>query len=560
MSILKKGLLLIAIPLAFQLVFVAFLLRVLSEAADAETWALHTKDVITLTERAFGQLALMQGASRAYTLSKVEAFARDQAAAVAAVRKQFADLDKLVGDNPPQQARVRLTRDAAEKLIAWNQEQSDLVRAGKQAEAEDRVRRLVGRERLDETRKAIDQFLAEEERLDRDRTTRLAEARTAQRWAIGGGTVGMAAVTVVAAYLFGKSIAGRLGVVTANAERLAEDAPLAPPVGGRDEIGRLDEVVHESARRLLVAGQTEAQYQAELERRAAELAKTVESLRQQTQENEMFVYSVSHDLRSPLVNLQGFSKELEHACRDLEGLLRDERVPADVRARGLDVMASDVGDSLRFIKTAVSRSSAIIDALLRLSRAGRVEYRLQTVDVAGILRRVVDAMHGSIRGKAADVLLHDLAPAWGDPTAIEQVFGNLVGNAVNYLDPSRPGRVEVGMADDGRPDDKGLRTYYVKDNGLGIPAAYLAKVFVAFQRLHGTVAEGEGIGLALVRRVIERHGGRVRVESTEGAGATFYVALPAEAETADVLPAVTAVPSGTTPATVAAVVTAGPVG
>jgi signal transduction histidine kinase len=549
MSILKKGLLLIAVPLVFQLVFVALLMRVLSEAAEAEKWSLHTKDVISLTERTFGQLALMQGASRAYAISGAVVFAEDQELAVSAVRKQLAELERLVADNKPQQERVDVVRKAAERLVVWNQEQTNLVRDGKREEALDKVRRLVGRVRLDDTRKTIDAFLAEEERLDHERTGRLEEARLSQRWALGGGTVGMAAVTVAAAYLFGRGIAGRLAVVTRNAERLAEDAPLDPPVGGRDEIGRLDEVVHETSSRLLAAGQTEQQYKDELERRATELAKTVESLRQQTQENEMFVYSVSHDLRSPLVNLQGFSKELEHACRDLEGLMQDAQVPPDVRARGLDIMKADVGDSLRFIKTAVSRSSAIIDALLRLSRAGRVEYRLQTVDVAGVLRRVVDAMHGTIRTRSANIVLHDLANAWGDPTAVEQVFGNLVGNAVNYLDPSRPGRVEVGMLDGGAPDDHGLRTYYVKDNGLGIPAAYLGKVFVAFQRLHGSVAEGEGIGLALVRRVVERHGGRVRVESTEKVGTTFYVALPAEAAKADVVPAVAALPTpGETPA------------
>ena len=542
MSILKKGLLLISVPLVFQLVFVFLLMRVLAEASEAEVWALHTKDVIGKTEGVFGQLATVQGASRAYAITGSEKFDLDQTTAIAAVNKQFVELRELVRDNPPQQARVATVREAAEQLIAWNEEQRALVKAGKKDDALGRVLKLEGRERLATVRKAIDTFLLEEERLDHERTLRLEEARLAQRWAIGGGTLGMAAVTVAAAWLFGRSIAGRLAVVTRNAEQLAEDAPLAAPVGGLDEIGRLDEVVHETSRRLLAANQSEKKFQAELERRAAELAKTVESLRQQTQENEMFVYSVSHDLRSPLVNLQGFSKELEHACRDLEGLIEDPRVPDDLRARGKEVIALDVSDSLKFIKTAVSRSSAIIDALLRLSRAGRVEYRLQAVDVPTILQRVVDAMHGTIRDRSAEVVVGDLKPAWGDPTAVEQVFGNLVGNAVNYLDKSRAGRVEVGMLNGGRPDDLGLRTYYVKDNGLGIPAAYLGKVFVAFQRLHGSVAEGEGIGLALVRRVVERHGGRVWVESTEKVGTTFYVALPIGAPKPDAGPIILAKP------------------
>ena len=100
----------------------------------------------------------------------------------------------------------------------------------------------------------------------------------------------------------------------------------------------------------------------------------------------------------------------------------------------------------------------------------------------------------------------ELPTAWGDPTAVEQIFANLIGNAVHYLDPSRPGRIEVGCCDPTRSDGlAGFRVYYVKDNGLGIPAAYHQRVFTAFSRLQANVKQGEGIGLALVRRMVERH-------------------------------------------------------
>jgi signal transduction histidine kinase len=120
--------------------------------------------------------------------------------------------------------------------------------------------------------------------------------------------------------------------------------------------------------------------------------------------------------------------------------------------------------------------------------------------------------------------VQDLPPCWGDPTAVEQIFANLIGNAVNYLNPQRPGKIEISSI----AEEPGLRTYYVRDNGLGIPADHLPKVFVAFQRLHPNIAEGEGIGLALVRRIVERHGGRIWVESTVGEGSTFFVALPTQ--------------------------------
>jgi signal transduction histidine kinase len=145
--------------------------------------------------------------------------------------------------------------------------------------------------------------------------------------------------------------------------------------------------------------------------------------------------------------------------------------------------------------------------------------------------RVVDALQGTIDQRAASVTVRELPPAWGDPAAVEQIFSSLIGNALNFLDPARHGRIEVGAlepeaVDESEPRAVRMRTYYVRDNGLGIPAAYLSKVFRAFQRLHVDVASGEGIGLAVVRRTVERHGGRVWVESAEGAGSTFFVVLP----------------------------------
>jgi PAS domain S-box-containing protein len=257
--------------------------------------------------------------------------------------------------------------------------------------------------------------------------------------------------------------------------------------------------------------------------RTAELGERNLQLAQKNEENETFVYSVSHDLRSPLVNLEGFSQELAASLRDLTRLLADDRIPADVRARAAELVDGAMLESVTFIRTGVDRLSRIIDALLRLSRAGRVEYQPQRVDVAAVAKRVADALHATATERKAEVVIGELPPAWGDPTAVEQVFANLVGNALNYLDPARTGRVEVGGAD----DDGGKVTYFVRDNGLGITAAHLPRLFQAFQRLHADKAPGEGMGLAIVRRILERLGGTIRVESKPAAGTTFLVTLPA---------------------------------
>ena len=115
-----------------------------------------------------------------------------------------------------------------------------------------------------------------------------------------------------------------------------------------------------------------------------------------------------------------------------------------------------------------------------------------------------------------------LPPALGDDTAIGQIFANLIGNALKYLQPGRPGVVEIG----GETQD-GMAHYWVRDNGAGIPASARSRLFSVFQRFHPKLASGEGMGLAIVKRVVERHGGKVWAEGQEGIGTTFHLTLPA---------------------------------
>ncbi|HEV3118888.1 MAG TPA: PAS domain S-box protein [Gemmataceae bacterium] len=264
--------------------------------------------------------------------------------------------------------------------------------------------------------------------------------------------------------------------------------------------------------------------------RTAELAEANKDLSAKNRENEMFVYSVSHDLRSPLVNLQGFSKELELSCRDLRDQLIAEEVPVKVRNRAVDLLDRDVAESVHFIQNGVMRLSNIIDALLRLSRAGRVEYQWQEVDVGRVVNRVVESLRGTIAERGATVKVHELPTAWGDAGAIEQVFANLIGNALNYVGSAQGGVVEIGCLTAGVAEEA-QQTYFVRDNGIGIPEGYRHKIFQAFQRIHPHMAPGEGMGLAIVRRVVERHGGRVWFEPTGVKGTTFLVSFPMNHQT-----------------------------
>ena len=258
----------------------------------------------------------------------------------------------------------------------------------------------------------------------------------------------------------------------------------------------------------------------ELQQHVAELGATNRELLQKTSENESFVYSVSHDLRGPLVNLQGFSQELVLTQQELARLLADPRVPADVRNRGLALLSGDLSESVGFIRNAVQHLGNIIDGLLRLSRVGRVEYRREPVDVNAVVADILASMRTTIAESGATVTVERLPEIEADRNAIGQVFANIVGNAVKCLHPDRPGAIRIAATADDPP------VFVIEDNGIGIPDEYRKKIFQVFQHVHAT-AGGEGMGLAIVRRIVERHGGRIWFESTPQAGTRFFFTFAA---------------------------------
>jgi len=502
---LKKGLVVIAVPFLFQVVFIVALWKARNESEGAQIWAIHTKDVIAQTETVARFVTEAQNDVRGLIVTGDAALSGAYAEAAGRVPGAVARLHHMVRDNPGQRRQTDALRVKIAALMAALDETHRLARAGRDTEAAGRIGAYVRGRQAEGLRADLDRFLGEEERLDRLRRDRLRRTWGTQNRAIVGGAVVSALTALATVLVFSRGFARRIAVLGENARRLAEGKTLAAPIGGGDELSRLDSVFHAMA----------------------------DSLAEKDRENEMFIFSVSHDLRSPLVNLQGFSKELALSCDDLRAALAAGDVPAATRARVDELLDRDMATSVQFIRSAVTRLSAIIDALLRLSRAGRVEYRLQPVDVAAAVARVVEALGATVAERGAVVAVHPLPQAWGDPTAVEQVFANLIGNALNYLDPARPGRVEVGVIGGDAPGPgpgANLVTYYVKDNGLGVPKAYQGKLFQAFQRLHPSAAAGEGIGLALVRRVVERHGGKVWFDSSEGVGSTFSLTLPAVPE------------------------------
>jgi signal transduction histidine kinase len=525
-TILRKGLLVLALPLLYQALFIGLLMKRQGDHNQAQSWAAHTKDVLVQTDFVYRLLLTSQSNLRAFLLTKNELFAEELSKGDQQIASELARLRSMVQDNPKQQERFERVVTRTQARLDYERWITALVKNGELEQVQEELRKLSGQPLMEALRKEIESFRETEEKLDDQRIEGLRQSNITQNWLLLGGLIVNVGIGALAASMFSREISGRISVVTENTRRIADGEALPPLVAGSDEIRELDEQFHLLADHLKSSQLRERVYQEALERRAAELTRANDDLGQKNKEIEMFVYSVSHDLRSPLVNLQGFSRELEFARAELERILVGDGNP-EGRERARTLISRDVTESVHYIQTAVSRLSNIIDALLRLSRAGRVEYHPKLVELKPLILRIVEAMRGSIVERGAEVMIQDLPPVWGDPTAIEQIFANLIGNAVNYLDPKRAGRIEIGSVERAVEGLEKALTFYVKDNGLGIAEAYLPKVFAIFQRLHGNVASGEGVGLALVRRVVERHGGQVWVESTEGVGSTFFVAFPA---------------------------------
>jgi hypothetical protein len=219
-------------------------------------------------------------------------------------------------------------------------------------------------------------------------------------------------------------------------------------------------------------------------------------------ELEAFSYSVSHDLRAPLRSIDAFSQIL----------LREH-------AEGLDMEARRV---LGVVVRNAQQMGRLIDDLLALSRVGRKDLERRPVDMGRLARSVADGCSAASPGRAIEFDIGPLFGAPGDPGLLGQVWTNLIGNAVKFTRPMEPSRIEVRC----RRRDGECR-YTVRDNGVGFDPAYADKLFQPFQRLHQTSEfEGTGIGLAIVARIVHRHGGRVWAESAPGEGATFGFSLP----------------------------------
>jgi PAS domain S-box-containing protein len=241
-----------------------------------------------------------------------------------------------------------------------------------------------------------------------------------------------------------------------------------------------------------------ADLNAELEQR---VARRTAELEQANKELEAFSYSISHDLRAPLRAMGGFARvlETEHAAE----------------------LTTGARHAIERIRQNTAKMGQLIDGLLDFSSLGRRALSRQGINTTAIVRTVVDELQPEITGRNVDLVVNELPPCEADAILLKQVYVNLLANALKYSRGRDPAVIRVGWK-----KEKGETVYFVKDNGAGFEMEYADKLFRVFQRLHrADEFEGTGVGLAIVQRIIHRHGGRIWAEARADKGATFYFTL-----------------------------------
>lgn len=242
----------------------------------------------------------------------------------------------------------------------------------------------------------------------------------------------------------------------------------------------------------------------EIQRLNRELERRIADLTEVNQELEAFTYTAAHDLRAPLRHMHGFA-----------GFLRRE---------WYDKLDDDGRHCLDKITASSRGMGQLLDDLLNFSRLGRVELQFHRVSLCKLVEDIRQELEAELNGRTLTWHVSELPEVAGDSSLIHQVFFNLIANAVKYTRKRQDAHIEIGS----RPENEGMTTIFVRDNGAGFEMEYVDKLFRVFQRLHKAQDfEGSGIGLAIVRRIVDRHGGRAWAHSVPGEGATFYVSLPA---------------------------------
>jgi PAS domain S-box-containing protein len=256
----------------------------------------------------------------------------------------------------------------------------------------------------------------------------------------------------------------------------------------------------------------------ERKRMEEQLQRYAADLERSNEEVKNFAYIVSHDLRVPLVNLKGYTAELRSALEVISPNMATALPHLTEEKRSAVAMAlhEDVPEALEFITTSVSQMDSFINSVLQLSRLGRQELKSEPIDMNALVQTTVENLSHQIQEQGIKVAVGSLPQVVADRTSMEQIMGNVLSNAVKYLDPERLGQIAVTAE-----TNNGEQIFRIQDNGRGIAEEDMHKVFAPFRRAGKQDTPGEGMGLAYVQTLVRRHRGRIWCESELGKGTTM---------------------------------------
>ncbi len=246
-----------------------------------------------------------------------------------------------------------------------------------------------------------------------------------------------------------------------------------------------------------------------------------ETIVAKNKEMENYLYVASHDLRTPLVNIQGFSMRLKKQADSIKSLFADKMLEPEMLQQLTIITDEDIPKTLSFVHSSIEKMDSLINGLLQLSRTGRVEMNIQKIDMNALFATILQSLDFQIKESQCKIHINPLAGCYGDAALLDQLFANIISNALKYADSERPLEITI--------DAKNIHNklvYTIRDTGKGIEQKYLDKIWDIFYRIDPRSGKtGEGIGLSLVKRIAEKHKGKVWVESEENKGSVFHIEL-----------------------------------
>ena len=253
------------------------------------------------------------------------------------------------------------------------------------------------------------------------------------------------------------------------------------------------------------------------------MAALLEELKYANKEMEIFTNMTSHDLRAPLISLKGFTEELKILLNQIEPTVEKGMAQIDTKDRMMTEKAikEDIPEALKFITRSIDKMDLLTEALLELSHLGKRKLSFTKIDVNKLVQDSIEALQHQIKANNVEIEVGDLPEVIADIGSLHQIFGNLLDNAVKYLDPRRRGKIKIS----------GYKTnnetvFSIKDNGRGIAEENKHRLFTLFRRIEVPGVSGKGLGLSFIQTLVRRHKGTITVNSVFGEGSEFIFTIP----------------------------------